>query len=49
MQAGPAKGMRVVYTRDPDGVVLEFMEEPPGMRFEDLFFPEVTDTGVTRA
>ena len=49
VQAGPAQGMRVVYTRDPDGVVLEFMEEPPGMCFEDLFFPEAKDTGVTFA
>jgi lactoylglutathione lyase len=39
VREGPAKGMRVVYTRDPDGVVLEFMEEPRGICFEDLFFP----------
>lgn len=39
VREGPAQGMRVVYTRDPDGVVLEFMEEPPGICFEDLFFP----------
>jgi catechol 2,3-dioxygenase-like lactoylglutathione lyase family enzyme len=36
---GPAQGMRVVYVRDPDGVVLELAEEPPGICFEDLFFP----------
>ncbi len=26
--AGPRKGARTVYTRDPDGVVLEFQEAP---------------------
>ena len=36
---GPARGMRVVYVRDPDGVVLELAEEPAGVCFEDLFFP----------
>jgi glyoxylase I family protein len=41
MQHGPAAGMRVVYARDPDGVVLEFAEEPPGISFESLFFPQV--------
>jgi catechol 2,3-dioxygenase-like lactoylglutathione lyase family enzyme len=25
---GPAKGLKAVYTRDPDGVVIEFMEDP---------------------
>jgi catechol 2,3-dioxygenase-like lactoylglutathione lyase family enzyme len=35
---GPARGMRVVYVRDPDGIVLELAEEPPGACFEDLFF-----------
>ncbi len=38
LREGPAQGMRVVYTRDPDGVVLELVEEPPGLCFEDLFF-----------
>lgn len=26
---GPGKGLRGIYTRDPDGVVLEFLERPP--------------------
>jgi catechol 2,3-dioxygenase-like lactoylglutathione lyase family enzyme len=39
VQEGPARGMRVVYARDPDGVVLELIEEPPGLCFEGLFFP----------
>ena len=38
LREGPARGMRVVYTRDPDGVVLELAEEPQGLCFEDLFF-----------
>ena len=38
LREGPACGMRVVYARDPDGVVLELIEEPPGICFEDLFF-----------
>jgi feruloyl esterase len=29
----PVKGLRVVYVRDPDGVVLELVEEPPGLCF----------------
>lgn len=28
VQLGPRKGRRAIYTRDPDGVVLEFMEDP---------------------
>ena len=34
---GPLKGMKVVYARDPDGVVLELIEEPPGVIMEELF------------
>ncbi|MQA85505.1 MAG: bleomycin resistance protein [Streptosporangiales bacterium] len=30
VQHGPKKGRRAIYTRDPDGVVLEFMEDPKG-------------------
>jgi len=26
---GPNAGLRVVYTRDPDGVTIEFIEKPP--------------------
>jgi glyoxylase I family protein len=26
---GPRRGLRAIYTRDPDGVLLEFMQEPP--------------------
>jgi catechol 2,3-dioxygenase-like lactoylglutathione lyase family enzyme len=37
---GPARGMKVVYLRDPDGVVIELAEEPCGLIFEELFFPE---------
>ena len=36
---GPASGLKVVYVRDPDGVVIELMEEPEGLNFESLFFP----------
>jgi len=36
---GPARGTRVVYVRDPDGVVLELIEEPPGISLESLHFP----------
>jgi catechol 2,3-dioxygenase-like lactoylglutathione lyase family enzyme len=25
---GPAKGLKAVYTKDPDGIVIEFMEDP---------------------
>lgn len=28
VQHGPKKGRRAIYTRDPDGVVLEFMQDP---------------------
>jgi catechol 2,3-dioxygenase-like lactoylglutathione lyase family enzyme len=35
---GPVKGMRVVYARDPDGVVLEIIEEPPGIVMEEVYF-----------
>lgn len=34
---GPLKGLRVVYVRDPDGVVLELIEEPPGIVLEELY------------
>lgn len=37
LRDGPAQGMRVVYARDPDGVMLELVEEPPGLCFENLF------------
>jgi glyoxylase I family protein len=37
LESGPAAGMHIVYVRDPDGVCLEFVEEPPGVRFEELF------------
>lgn len=33
----PAQGLRVVYARDPDGVVLELIEEPPGLSLESLY------------
>jgi glyoxylase I family protein len=36
----PVTGMRVVYVRDPDGVMLELLEEPAGVCLEDLYFPE---------
>jgi catechol 2,3-dioxygenase-like lactoylglutathione lyase family enzyme len=32
---GPAKGMRAIYVRDPDGVCLELIDEPPGVVLED--------------
>jgi catechol 2,3-dioxygenase-like lactoylglutathione lyase family enzyme len=35
---GPAAGMQIVYTRDPDGVCIELAEDAPGIVFEDLFF-----------
>ncbi len=34
---GPLKGMKVLYVRDPDGVVLELIEEPPGVALEELY------------
>ena len=30
LHTGPNKGGRVVYTRDPDGVTVEFIQRPPG-------------------
>jgi catechol 2,3-dioxygenase-like lactoylglutathione lyase family enzyme len=38
LQDGPASGLKVVYVRDPDGVLIELMEEPEGLTFESLFF-----------
>jgi len=35
---GPLKGLRVVKARDPDGVVLELVEEPAGVVLEEVFF-----------
>jgi len=35
---GPAAGLRAVYTRDPDGVHIELIEDRPGVIFEELFF-----------
>ena len=37
-QGGPVNGLKVVYVRDPDGVVLELIEEPPGVVLEDVYF-----------
>jgi catechol 2,3-dioxygenase-like lactoylglutathione lyase family enzyme len=34
----PVTGLRVVYVRDPDGVGLELIEEPPGLSLEQLYF-----------
>ena len=34
---GPLNGMKVVYVRDPDGVVLELIEEPVGVSLEELY------------
>jgi len=39
----PVTGLRVVYARDPDGVVLELIEEPPGLSLEALYFPPATE------
>ena len=25
---GPAKGLKAIYTKDPDGILIEFMEDP---------------------
>ena len=36
----PVRGLRVVYARDPDGVALELIEEPPGLSLESLYFPQ---------
>ncbi len=38
IEQGPARGMKVVYARDPDGVCLELAEDAPGVIFERLFF-----------
>jgi catechol 2,3-dioxygenase-like lactoylglutathione lyase family enzyme len=38
MEKGPLKGLRVVFVRDPDGVVLELHEEPPGIILEEVVF-----------
>lgn len=35
---GPVDGLKVVYVRDPDGVVLELIEEPPGVVLEEIYF-----------
>jgi len=35
----PVTGLRVVYVRDPDGVVLELIEEPECLSLESLYFP----------
>jgi glyoxylase I family protein len=35
----PVADLRVVYVRDPDGVVLELIEEPEGLSLESLYFP----------
>lgn len=34
----PVAGLRVVYARDPDGVVLELIEQPPGVSLEEVYF-----------
>jgi catechol 2,3-dioxygenase-like lactoylglutathione lyase family enzyme len=37
-EGGPVEGLKVVYVRDPDGVVLELIEEPAGVVLEDVYF-----------
>jgi catechol 2,3-dioxygenase-like lactoylglutathione lyase family enzyme len=37
VREGPLNGLKVVYVRDPDGVVLELIEEPPGVSLEELY------------
>ncbi len=37
-EGGPVSGLKVVYVRDPDGVVLELIEEPAGVVLEDIYF-----------
>jgi catechol 2,3-dioxygenase-like lactoylglutathione lyase family enzyme len=37
-EGGPVDGLKVVYVRDPDGVVLELIEEPPGIVLEEVYF-----------
>ena len=39
---GPLSGLKVVYVRDPDGVVLELIEEPPGVVLEELYLASAT-------
>jgi glyoxylase I family protein len=36
--AGPLSGLKAVYVRDPDGVFLELIEEPPGVSLEGVHF-----------
>lgn len=38
VQGGPVAGIKAVYVRDPDGVVLELIEEPPGVVLEEAYF-----------
>lgn len=35
---GPNAGARAVYTRDPDGVHIELIQDRPGVIFEETFF-----------
>jgi catechol 2,3-dioxygenase-like lactoylglutathione lyase family enzyme len=35
---GPYAGARAIYTRDPDGVHLELIQDRPGTIFEESFF-----------
>ena len=35
---GPLSGLKAVYVRDPDGVFLELIEEPPGVSLEGAHF-----------
>ncbi|MEY4762116.1 MAG: hypothetical protein RLZZ200_1972 [Pseudomonadota bacterium] len=37
-EGGPVDGLKVVYVRDPDGVVLELIEEPKGVVLEEVYF-----------
>jgi catechol 2,3-dioxygenase-like lactoylglutathione lyase family enzyme len=37
-EGGPVEGLKVVYVRDPDGVVLELIDEPPGVVLEEVYF-----------
>lgn len=37
IDAGPAAGMKAVYTRDGDGLTLELVEEPDGVVLEELY------------
>jgi catechol 2,3-dioxygenase-like lactoylglutathione lyase family enzyme len=38
-EGGPVDGLKVVYVRDPDGAVLELIDEPPGVVLEQVYFP----------